>query len=277
MTEVGFMQGRLSPLLHRRIQCFPTQYWEQEMYLASRNAFFQMEWTVDTLTLEANPILTYEGSKRVARNCDLFGMQISSVTCDFFMENPPWKENCLSYTKTLDSLKRISSAAEILGDLIMVIPIVDNAALPSVKEFEMVIEMLEKSQVSEYPVSFAFESDLKPKILGELISHLPLSKYGINLDTGNSAALGFDPYEEIEVLGNRILNVHLKDRKFQGASVRFGTGAVDFYAYLEGLKRIRYSKNLILQSFRSPNEWHLEELLFSRAYVNSCQKENVSL
>ena len=45
---------------------------------------------------------------------------------------------------------------------------------------------------------------------------------------GNSASLGYDAQEEIDLLGNKIINVHIKDRIRSGTTVPLGTGDTDF-------------------------------------------------
>ena len=69
-----------------------------------------------------------------------------------------------------------------------------------------------------------FESDYTPIKLKNFIDQLSPESFGINYDIGNSASMGFDPIEEIETYGQRILNVHIKDRLFNGATVPLGSG-----------------------------------------------------
>lgn len=267
------MQGRLSPLTYGRIQSFPTYYWKEEMYLASRNNFHIMEWTVDSPTLLENPILTFNGAKTVFEKSQGLGINVTSITCDFFMENPPWKKSQLSIKSLTDYINRIFQSAEFLGPLVIVLPILENSSLNRISDFNIVVDIIEKAQIDKFPISIAIESDLNPSQLIKLIKNLPHDKYGINLDTGNSAALGFDPVKELEIISSRILNVHLKDRELGGGSVRFGTGSTKFREYIVGLKEIGYSKNLVLQSFRSTTNSHLDELRYSREYVLNVLKE----
>ena len=43
-------------------------------------------------------------------------------------------------------------------------------------------------------------------------------------DIGNSASLGLNPLDEFEAFGDRILNVHVKDRVLGGTTVPLGLG-----------------------------------------------------
>ena len=90
------------------------------------------------------------------------------------------------------------------------------------------------------------------------------NKFGINYDTGNSASLGFDFDEEKKYM-KYIYNIHIKDRKFRGPSVRLGKGDFDFKNFFLYLKKFNYKGNLILQTARSRN--HVREIILNRKFV----------
>ena len=54
--NIGFMQGRLSPIIKNRIQIFPYKNWKKEFKVANEIGFTLMEWTIDTATLNKNPL-----------------------------------------------------------------------------------------------------------------------------------------------------------------------------------------------------------------------------
>ena len=76
----------------------------------------------------------------------------------------------------------------------------------------------------------------------------------LNYDMGNSASLGYDPKEEIDILSKYIVNVHIKDRKLAGDTVPLGKGSVDFNSVLQNLKKINYKGDLILKYAREDLE-----------------------
>ena len=59
--------------------------------------------------------------------------------------------------------------------------------------------------LQKYEMKIVFESDFPPRRLMDFISNFTPGCYGINYDIGNSAGLGYNPEEEIEAYGNRIL------------------------------------------------------------------------
>ena len=93
------------------------------------------------------------------------------------------------------------------------------------------------------------------------ISKLDPKLFGVNYDMGDSAFNGHNPDEEMDAFGDRILNVHIKDRPFGLTTVPLGEGSVDFSTVFKRLKRLKYGGNLILQCARSKNENHAEPLL----------------
>jgi hexulose-6-phosphate isomerase len=86
------------------------------------------------------------------------------------------------------------------------------------------------------------------------------SVFGVNYDIGNSAALGFDPQEELLCYGERILNVHVKDRLLGGATVPLGTGNADFEKVFASLGALGYRGNYIMQTARANEGLHAAAL-----------------
>ena len=73
--------------------------------------------------------------------------------------------------------------------------------------------------------------------------------------------MGFNPNDEFSEYGDRIINVHIKDRPLGGATVPLGEGSTDFLLIFRLLKEYNYRGNLILQTARATNNDHLEVLL----------------
>ena len=71
----------------------------------------------------------------------------------------------------------------------------------------------------------------------EQLNH-PAAK--IVYDIGNSAGLGYDTKEEIELLGKYIINVHIKDRILGGQGMPLGTGNADFGKTFAALRQVNY-------------------------------------
>jgi hexulose-6-phosphate isomerase len=263
--RIGFMQGRLSPVIDGRIQAFPWSTWQEEFCTAHNIGFNLLEWTIDSKNYENNPLFTKrEEISALQINC---GIEIESLTNDHFMEMPPWqaKGNELNH-----NLSMLTSTMYELGIKILVIPLVDNSSiLGDISKSNLVREIFlgKLSELQEKNVRVSFELDLKPSDAKDFINEFPSENFGINYDIGNSASLGYDPKEELGLYGSRIFNVHVKDRLIGGASVQLGHGAADFETIFEMLKELKYSGNYILQTARAQNEQHEKVLVDSRKFI----------
>ena len=100
------------------------------------------------------------------------------------------------------------------------------------------------------------------------ISKLPEKLFGINYDTGNSAALGYNSSEEFFEYGKRIINIHIKDRKFNGQTVPLMEGDADFKKIFKGLNDLRYKGDFILQTARALDGNHSEVIKNYQTFVS---------
>lgn len=261
-NRIGFMQGRLSPLIDGRIQTFPWPFWQEEFSIAGQNKFRLMEWTLDQDRLYENPLLTLAGQAEIRTLCQRHGLAIPSLTGDCFMQAPFWKvQGDEQETRQRDFLA-ISRACAVVGISMIVVPLVDNGRLENAEQEDVLVAFLQGQAgfFAEHGVKVVFESDFLPANLARFIGRLDPALFGINYDIGNSAALGFDPAEEISAYGQRIINVHVKDRVLGGTTVPLGTGNADFETVFKELARIKYVGNYILQTARAPEGNHAEML-----------------
>lgn len=264
--KIGFIQGRLSKVENNRIQIFPVRNWKIEFQVASVNDINKIEWTIDSETISENPLFNSETLTEILELMNHYSIQVPSVTCDYFMEKPPWQE---SQKDLEDVLTKIMYGMHLLNSTKLVIPLVDNSSLLNSKYQTIVINFFEKihPQIVQNNIKICFESDYSPQDLAHFIEKFPKDNYGINYDIGNSAALGYLPYEEFEFYGSRIINVHIKDRLLHGKSVPLGEGSADFESVFRCLKWTNYNGNYILQTARDEQGNHLSALLKYRSMV----------
>ena len=72
----------------------------------------------------------------------------------------------------------------------------------------------------------------------------------INYDIGNSAAMGYDPVEEFRAYGDKISDLHVKDRLVGHGPVPLGKGNADISKIFDLLSKYNYNGLLIFQAFR---------------------------
>ncbi|MDD5389725.1 MAG: sugar phosphate isomerase/epimerase [Gallionellaceae bacterium] len=261
-SRIGFMQGRLSPLIDGRIQCFPWPYWREEFPQAQQLGIRLMEWTLDQERLYENPLMTSEGQAEIRALCGKHGLAIPSLTGDCFMQAPFWKATGAERIALERDFIAVAQASVAVGITMMVVPLVDNGRLENAEQEDTLIAFLGEQTgfLAEHRLQVVFESDFGPEELARFIARLDPALFGINYDIGNSAALGFDPAAEIAAYGARIVNVHVKDRVLGGTTVPLGTGNADFETVFAHLARIGYRGNCIMQTARAGDGDHAAAL-----------------
>ena len=199
-------------------------------------------------------------------------ISIPSVTCDYFMENPPWKAD-LRLVK--EGISSILQGMRNIKSTILVIPLVDNSSLPDSNSVKIVEDLFTDliPEIIQNKLQIAFECDLNPGKLSEFIGKFDRNHFGINYDIGNSSSLGFNPTEEFKAYGSRIINVHVKDRKLNGTTVPLGEGDADFLEIFRLLQEENYQGNLILQTARSKEGKDTEVLVKYKKLVEDWWEE----
>lgn len=255
---IGFMQGRLSPPVDGRIQAFPWNHWREEFALAAGVGLRLMEWTLDAARLAENPLMSEAGRREIAALAHRHGVAVESLTGDFFMQEPFHKASDAERLRRIAVLRAVCKACGEAGIRIVVIPLVDAGRIEDEGQEADVLDTFLglRDELDALRLCLAFESDFPPERLASFIGGLPAPAFGINYDIGNSASLGYEPRRELECYGNRVVNVHVKDRVRGGSTVPLGTGAANFPAVFDALQRARYSGNFILQTARAADGDH---------------------
>lgn len=270
VNTLGFMQGRLSPLVDGKIQAFPWGSWQQEFPAAQGLGLGVMEWTLDQDRLYQNPLLTPEGQQEIRKLCQVYRMAIPSLTGDCFMQAPFWKATGQERTALEVDFLAIARACATVGIQMIVVPLVDNGRLDEAAQEDAVVEfMLEQADLFRaLGLRIIFESDFIPTELARFIARLPAGGFGINYDIGNSAALGFNPVEEFAAYADRIVNVHVKDRILGGTTVPLGTGNADFPTVFGLLRKAGYAGCMIMQTARKDDD-HVGALRQYKAMIDA--------
>tara|TARA_B110000211_G_scaffold49831_1_gene54437 strand:+ start:5530 stop:6360 length:831 start_codon:yes stop_codon:yes gene_type:complete len=270
IENIGFMQGRLSPMIEGKIQAFPWGCWQHEILAAKNIGISIMEWTLDQERLYDNPLMTSSGQREITSLCKKHDFCIPSLTGDCFMQAPFWKaSDAVTCEKLKADFKAIISACGNIGIEFVVVPLVDDGSLDDIQQENILVDFLlqQQNHIRELGVRIVFESDFSPVELHRFISKLDSDVFGINYDIGNSASLGLNPVEEFKFIGDRIFNVHVKDRVLGGTTVPLGQGVADFKTVYRLLKSHNYNANYILQTARASNDQHLEALLKYKKFI----------
>ena len=271
-NEIGIMQGRLSPRIDGKIQAYPANTWQKEFEIAQEIGYAAIEWIVEK-PVDTNALMTDSGKAEIKKIIASTGVRIDYVCADIFMQQPLVRMTEETKSQNKGYLKAILKNAKEVGAIGVEIPFVDNSSIKNEKEKQEFIDAMQDAfkQAKDIDLKISLETDLPPSDFQELLENIGLDYIQANYDIGNSASLGFDPKEELETYGLKILNVHVKDRKLGSTTVPLGTGNANINYVIQKLHEIGYSGGLTMQAARGENdiETAKEQLKYVRTLLNN--------
>ena len=275
MTHIGIMQGRLVPPTDDRIQCFPRERWADEFELAAQAGLDCIEWIYDLYGADVNPLATNSGLEKLRDLSAKHKVKILSICADYFMDKPLVRASQAEMEDRLNTLYWLLERGRLIGINRMVVPFVDASRIDTQDEFDGVVMLLQRvlEQTRETGIEIHLETSLAPSRFAELLSRLPDPRLKVNYDSGNSSSLGYAPREEFAAYGERVGSVHIKDRLLGASTVPLGTGDADFAGLAEGLRKVAYQGDFILQVARGTSGEEVAWARQNRAFVlkNFCQ------
>ena len=269
--KLGIMQGRLSHSINNTIQAFPEKSWIKEFELSKKINIDSIEWIFDTY--EKNPIMNKQINE-INNYISKFQIKVNSICADYFMINKLFNESESNIKKNLNILEELAINGEKIGAKIIEIPLVDNSSLKTEKDKKEIVTNLKKviPKIKDLGLIFTLETDLPPEEFLNLLEMFEKNTVYANYDTGNSASLGYNINEEFKILKNKIKNIHVKDRIFNGTTVPFGLGDTNFEEFFKILNKSEYSGDLIIQGSRiermEPEQNCLKYLNFIKEYLD---------
>ncbi len=251
-NDIGVMQGRLLPKYKGRYQAHPLGYWQDEFYIAKDLGLDCIEFILDYENAELNPLIKEGGIDEIINVTKQTRVGVKSICADYFMDAPIHSENIEISNSSQKILEKLLDNAFKLEVKNIVIPCVDQSSLTNealIKKFIQLLTPLVKI-AEKYKINLSLETDLNPESFLQLIQSFDSSRVSVNYDVGNSAHLGYDLFEELDHYGEKITDIHIKDRVLGGGSVELGKGDADFEGFFTKLKEFDYKGPFILQAYR---------------------------
>lgn len=254
-NKIGIMQGRLSPRIDGKIQAYPAKTWQREFHIAKEIGYSAIEWIVEE-PLKENALMSDSGIKEINNIILNTGVKVDYVCADIFMQQPLVRMSKTIKEVNKKYLEQILVNSKEVGAIGVEIPFVDASSIKNESEIEELISGTEDAfkLAKEIGMKISLETDLNAKDFKTLLEKINVNHVMANYDIGNSASLGYDPVEEIESYGQKILNVHIKDRKLGGTTVPLGTGNADIKCVLKKLSEIGYRGGITMQAARGEND-----------------------
>ena len=273
IPPIGVLQGRLTPSRGRGIQFFPDDNWEEEFGDAKKIGLSAIELLIRPKGLREHPLMTPEGRASLGKLTKSTGVTIPSVHAYYLPEN-----------QYATDLLNIVHATKEIGAKVVLISFFHEKKLSLTPDatWERAHKLLAPGAeaAKDAGVQFGIEAELPAQTLTEFIGQaLAPEAFGVYYDLGNQFACGFPVAEEIRLLGERIVGIHVKDRlqntdpTVESKSVPLGGGCADFKSAFAALKEIGYSNPLIIQGARGEDGDELERNKKYREFTEKIAKE----
>lgn len=214
-----------------------------------------------------DPIWTAEERTRIRRRAAELDHEVPSLCLGFLngggltMDDPDIRADARHV------ILRAIDAAAALGAENILVPFFGTGEIETDEHFDRVIGGISRvaDAAEAAGVTLAIENTLPAAENVELVDAIDSPAVAHYYDVGNAFALGYDPVEEIETLGERISQVHFKDRDGDGESYMLGEGAVDFAGCVDALESIDYDGWVVLET-TSPGD-PVEDAATNRAFT----------
>ena len=249
---LAIMQGRLVPPVEDRIQAFPRERWAEEFQNAASAGLDAIEWIYDTYGIGANPIECADGIDCINRLAKAHHIAVRSLCADYFMDFAFVRATENERLERLDHLVWLMGQAQQVGVTRMVLPFVDQSAIRNEADCDAVVDTLRRVLpcARATGIELHLETSLPPQEFAALLARIPDPLVKVNYDSGNSSSLGYRPEEEFAAYGDRLGSVHIKDRILGGGTVPLREGDADLKAVFEGVRRLGYPGDFVLQVAR---------------------------
>lgn len=202
---------------------------------------------------ELTPETSIEEAKRLARLVESYDLEIASLSSGLFNEYPLSSSNATLRKSGEDIGFRMIELAEAMGvGIIQFVPGVAKADTSYEDGYELAVESLSRlgDVASDAGVTIGIENVCNkflpsPREYAGFLDDINHPSVKAYFDNGNALATGY-PEHFIELLGDRIIAMHVKDyREHMGEFVSILEGDTNWPAMMGALKEIAYQGYLI--------------------------------
>jgi L-ribulose-5-phosphate 3-epimerase len=264
------VQGRAIPQTDNSLQYFPSN-WKEEFPIINKLGFSGIEWIYDKKSESSNPLLTETGRKEMLYLSKKNNVNLENIVFDWFLSYSFLQKNEFAQKKNIEKFLNLMQNCADVGFKRIIFPLLDKNKINSDKEIITLITHFEKNiikQLDILDIEIHFETLLSPEKEKSIMTLFNHKKIKICFDMGNSASVGFDPIQVINILDNDLGSVHIKDRKFGGSSVPIGQGDVKFQQIFRSLNEINFHGPISFQIYRNRASDNILLLQSNLTFIN---------
>ena len=211
--------------------------------------FQGIEFGID-LDYREDPLWTGDGYLRQAMKeaAQATGVEAASICLHLlnYLENSPASDEAEHRDAADEIIRKTIEACAHIGASVILVPFFGSALLKTEDQIQRLInEMKRLAPIAEDKgVCLALETSLSAPDMVRIVESVGSDYVQVYFDTGNTAGAGYDIVQEIEELGEHIVQTHIKDNP----SGTLGAGNIDFAAALTAFKKVGFDGFFMLET-----------------------------
>lgn len=246
--KFGIVQGRLTQSPIGCLQWFPRGVWHKEFKIASEIGIHYIELISEIQHNIDNPIWSQNGIEKIKQLTKDNNLMIYALCNDFIVKHHFLLEEVIE-----QNIKLLNQGQK-LGVKKYILPFFESSELNSENMTDYVepIKRIAKF-ASDRNILICLETILTGQELIEFLDLINMMNVKVVYDTGNRVAFGHDLSNDIQLLNEKIVHVHIKDKNKENENVLLGTGLVNFESVFNAFKAINYVGPYTFETTRGNN------------------------
>ena len=259
--KFGIIQGRLTQSPPGCLQWFPNESWEDEFESASQIGINFIELIADISYNSRNPIWNDKGIDLIKKNSSKNNISIHTLCNDYIIDHS------ILDSKVIEQNNKLLIQAKKLCIKKYILPFFNKSEINPGNAKNYLNCLREIADIAnDSQIEVLLETILDGKQLSELLEDIGHSNIKVVFDTGNRIAFGHNLSDDIEILGDKITHIHIKDKNINNENVILGTGLVNFSDVFRSLEKIKYNKSYVFETTRGSNP--LKTAIYNMQVVN---------
>ena len=240
------MQGRLTEAPNNDdFDWFPAQSWEEEFDLAKEIGFGSIELVFDRGCISSNPLRTKSGRDKLRKEFLENGLIPYSCCLNFVIDNPIKNDDV--FASCVESIKFLNE----VGIKLAVLPLFDKSDF---KASDIVNKISNLAAIAEsHDIKILIESNESASNILKFLNGIASPNVGVVYDIGNASVCGHDVKEELFLLREKLVHIHIKDKTRSGNNVPLGSGIVNFSKVFKSISEIKYQGMFTLETCKGEN------------------------
>jgi sugar phosphate isomerase/epimerase len=240
------MQGRLAEAPNNDdLDWFPAQSWEEEFDLAKEIGFGSIELVFDRGCISSNPLRTKVGRDKLRKEFFEHGLIPYSCCLNFIIDSSIKNSDVFAMCEeSLGFLKEV-------GINVAILPLFNKSDF---KASDIKNELTKLATVAErHNIKILIESNESASNILKFLNCIASPNVGVVYDIGNASVCGHDVKEELFLLREKLVHIHIKDKTRSGNNVLLGSGIVNFSKVFRSISEIKYQGMFTLETYKGEN------------------------